>query len=348
MLGLGHCFFAFAGGPRVRHSSPNPRSVQLRSLAPSEFELFKGRVIDTLTHKYTNLYTEKPDFSIFTPNVVLSDSSGKRIQGLQSYERVFDMLHLIRRTAIHDATITHRMVADPANETTIRVRWSTELSLRGGAVAESLGLATVFNLDGISVYRLDRTGHVYWHSLEDFQLIKDDQAWFPTLTLALDLNLNLNLNPNANSSPSPTLTRLQPSHSPSPNLTLAVTRNPDFNPDEQAQSVTLEAAMRVGLSAASMASAARPPVLQFRAHRVKAADAARAVAPAPRQLAPLTARAPRRAAMPQACAAAAASPAESPMERAARERAQEAQQRRVEACPPAVAWKRGVARSPAS
>ena len=83
MLGLGHCFFAFAGGPRVRHSSPNPRSVQLRSLAPSEFELFKGRVIDTLTHKYTNLYTEKPDFSIFTPNVVLSDSSGKRIQGLQ-------------------------------------------------------------------------------------------------------------------------------------------------------------------------------------------------------------------------------------------------------------------------
>ena len=178
MLGLGHCLFAFAGGQRVRHSFSRP-AVQLRSSAPSEFDLFKGRVIDTLTHTYTHLYTEKPDFSIFTPDVVLSDSSGKRMQGLQSYERVFDMLQLIRRTAVQQATITHRIMVDPSNETTIRVRWSTELSLRGGAVAESLGLATVFNLDGISVYRLNRTGHVYWHSLEKLELIKDEQAPAP-------------------------------------------------------------------------------------------------------------------------------------------------------------------------
>mmetsp|Transcript_24424 Transcript_24424/g.49571 ORF Transcript_24424/g.49571 Transcript_24424/m.49571 type:complete len:251 (+) Transcript_24424:27-779(+) len=227
----------FAGGPPVRHPASRP-PVQLRSPSPSDFDLFKGRVIDTLTHKYTHLYTEKPDFSIFTSDVVLSDSSGKRIQGLQSYERVFDMLHLIRRAAVLDATISHRMLAERGENTTIRIRWSTELSLRGGAVAESLGLATVFNLDGISVYSLDHRGRVYWHSLEDIQLIKDDQA----------------------------------------------------------QSVTLEAAMRVGLSAAPMAMAARPPVLQISADgiAVGAAAAMSVPAPASRQRATLTARVPQR------------------------------------------------------
>jgi len=146
---------------------PTPWDFQPKgSKPPSEFTLNQGRAIDTLRYDYPRLFSSKPDLTIFSDNVQLHDPSGKRLQGLGKYEKVFDMLRLLRRTTMQDAEITYRLVT---HDDEIRVRWSAKMYLRDPA----FGLTTLNIIDGVSVYELDTKGKIQTHRLEN--IVMSDQ-----------------------------------------------------------------------------------------------------------------------------------------------------------------------------
>ena len=85
----------------------------LRPRTSSEFELNRGRVIDTLRHDYPLLFSQPPDLELFLAGVTLSDPSGQvRVRGVGQYSRLFGMLRFLRRAAMQDAQLTYRMAVD--------------------------------------------------------------------------------------------------------------------------------------------------------------------------------------------------------------------------------------------
>lgn len=151
---------------------------------PSEFQLNLGRVIDTLRVDHPRFFSHRPDFSIFSDNVVLCDPSGEqRLSGKDAYARMFDALRFIRRGAMQDATLTHRLVV---SDRTIRVRWHAKLWMRDPATGFNTlanGEAAVVQLDGISVYELDDDALVRVHRLENIVVNGKEQTAVTNLNL---------------------------------------------------------------------------------------------------------------------------------------------------------------------
>lgn len=141
---------------------------------PSEFDLNRGRAIDTLRHDYPRLFLDRPDLSIFSTAVELHDPSGKRLKGMNQYEKVFDMLRFLRRATMQDAEITYRLVV---HDDTIHVRWCAKMYMRDPA----LGLTGLNILDGVSVYDLDSVGKIKTHRLEN--IVMSDQNRMQSVSL---------------------------------------------------------------------------------------------------------------------------------------------------------------------
>jgi len=133
---------------------------------PSEYQLNLGHAIDTLRVDHPRLFTHKPDLSIFAEDIEVHDPSGKRLKGLEQYERVFGMLRFLRRTVMQDAQLTHRLVVSGKE---IRMRWNAKLLIRD----PSLGVFTepiLATIDGVSVYELNDKGRIRKHRLENIVL----------------------------------------------------------------------------------------------------------------------------------------------------------------------------------
>ena len=137
-----------------------------RHSGPSEYELNRGRVVDTLRRDYPKLFKEEPDLSIFTEGIELHDPTGVRLRGIKNYKRMFDTLRFLRRTAMQDAEVTYRLVATDGS---VRVRWSAKIWARDPALGLHSfgGEPALFHLDGISAYDLDAKGMVKAHRLEN-------------------------------------------------------------------------------------------------------------------------------------------------------------------------------------
>jgi len=151
---------------------------------PSVFTLNQGRAIDMLRRDYPKIFTHKPDFSIFTRDVELHDPSGRRLRGLNQYEKVFDMLRFLRRTTMQDAKMTYRLVVTDGK---IRVRWTAKLWMRDpatGLTTMANGEPAVVHLDGVSNYELDDEGKVCKHVMENIILRGSEQAEPVQLALA--------------------------------------------------------------------------------------------------------------------------------------------------------------------
>ena len=154
--------------PRPEENPLQPKSVYSRPpRVPSEYDLNLGTAIDTLRRDYPKLFVEKPDLSIFTPTVELFDPSGKRLQGVSQYERIFDMLRFLRRTTMQEAELTYRIVV---HDGTIRVRWCAKMHVRDPA----LGFTSLNVIDGVSVYELNSAGKIRKHKIETIVMANPD------------------------------------------------------------------------------------------------------------------------------------------------------------------------------
>lgn len=131
----------------------------------------QGKAIDALRRDYPRLFTHEPDFSIFAENVELYDTSGMRLSGVSHYKRVFSVLRLLFSTTMNKAEISHRLIV---TDDTIRIRWHAKLWMRMlhfGQGAEQ----DVVHFDGVSAYKLDSTGHIKSHRLENIVLTGGDK-----------------------------------------------------------------------------------------------------------------------------------------------------------------------------
>jgi hypothetical protein len=155
-----------------RNNGPAP----LGPNGPSEYQLNLGKAIDTLRVDHPRLFTHAPDLSIFTEDVQLHDTTGVRLRGKPQYERAFGMLRFIKRAALQQVEVTHRMVV---HEQTIRMRWTAKVWLRDPNL-DKMGMgqiqAKLVYLDGVSVYSLNDKGIIYRHRLENVVLRNSGQT----------------------------------------------------------------------------------------------------------------------------------------------------------------------------
>merc|ERR1719440_333310 len=134
---------------------------------PNVYQLNKGRAIDMLRNDYPKVFLQKPDLSIFRKDMELHDPTGKRLKGVEKYEKVFDMLRFLRRTTMQDAQMTYRLVVVDGR---IRVRWTAKVWLRDpalGLTKMANGDPIIVHLDGVSNYDLDDEGKVHTHVMEN-------------------------------------------------------------------------------------------------------------------------------------------------------------------------------------
>ena len=57
-----------------------------------EFELNRGKAVDTLLSDYPTIFTESCDFSIFHPSITLRDTQGFSIEGIGAYRAFFSIV----------------------------------------------------------------------------------------------------------------------------------------------------------------------------------------------------------------------------------------------------------------
>ena len=131
----------------------------------NEYQLNLGKAIDTLRRDYPNMLHDTPDFSIFTENIRLKSASSKkyRIEGIEQYAKVFEVLRFIRNTTmVHDEVGSRCVVSDG----TIRVRWNAKLTMSvpfaalPGLKRDESGRPVLY-VDGQSVYDVNNEGLVY-------------------------------------------------------------------------------------------------------------------------------------------------------------------------------------------
>jgi hypothetical protein len=151
---------------RIFRSVAKP-SGSTRNRAPSEYHLNLGRLVDTMAVDHPALFDRPQDLSLFADTVELRGPDGNaRTHGLGQYTALFDLLRFVRRVAMDDATLTHRIVIE---DRSVRLRWSAKLHMKDPTFGLTSfgGEPVVVHVDGVSVYDLDGRGHVHVHRLEN-------------------------------------------------------------------------------------------------------------------------------------------------------------------------------------
>eukprot|EP00960_Hanusia_phi_P029369 747919-Hanusia_phi.AAC.1 len=57
-----------------------------------EFELNRGKAVDTLLSDYPTIFSESCDFSVFHPSIILRDTQGFSIEGIGAYRAFFSIV----------------------------------------------------------------------------------------------------------------------------------------------------------------------------------------------------------------------------------------------------------------
>ena len=130
------------------------------SLKSADFDLNKGKVIDTLQTDYLTLFSKPLDWEIYEKDVELWDPSGKLFEGLGMYKGFFSVLRFLGNNVFRSNKLKYKIDFDPI-EAKVKVRF--ELTL--------YGYNKPLVLDGISNYYLNWEGWVYMHEITDLQVI---------------------------------------------------------------------------------------------------------------------------------------------------------------------------------
>mmetsp|Transcript_111115 Transcript_111115/g.166383 ORF Transcript_111115/g.166383 Transcript_111115/m.166383 type:complete len:274 (+) Transcript_111115:202-1023(+) len=172
---------------REEEDELKPNEPLGRNLDPEkEFQLNRGLAVDTLLQDYPYLLSKAPDFSIFRKEIILQDSQGFSIQGLQAYQLFFGVLRRISAAVFASAHVSCLLMDKYGHDKSqIRLRWKIEVNTAGPSLMDTserqmlkkMGFDSRGNsmpserqdnaiLEGISVYKLDVNGMVSSHTIE--------------------------------------------------------------------------------------------------------------------------------------------------------------------------------------
>ena len=70
------------------NNDPNKKKKK-SSFVSEDFDLNKGKVIDTLKKDYPEIFTTPLDFSIYDNDLEVSDPNGVEFRGLKNYKNLF-------------------------------------------------------------------------------------------------------------------------------------------------------------------------------------------------------------------------------------------------------------------
>ncbi|CAM9300223.1 unnamed protein product, partial [Discosporangium mesarthrocarpum] len=122
-----------------------------------DFEINLGKVIDTLRRDYPRIFSDPPDFDIYTADVVLRDPTGVVLTGVKTYKRLFATLRFFRQILMNEVLTKYRVTYDWSKQQ-VRFNWNLVIGVRGRMKP--------LYVDGISVYTIDTDGLISQHDLE--------------------------------------------------------------------------------------------------------------------------------------------------------------------------------------
>lgn len=148
---------------------------QQSNCVPTEFELNRGQLVDSLRKDYTHLF-EAPDLTLFDDSIELHVPDRQlALVGIVQYAAALDLLRLSCLAAKDNMDSTYRITLD---DSSVRVRWSMKLWVShpfsrllsfsdwSTVMYTDPDWSTVMYADIVSCYYLDDMAHVYLHKLE--------------------------------------------------------------------------------------------------------------------------------------------------------------------------------------
>lgn len=129
---------------------------------PPEKDFFAnvGDAIRSLREDYPLLFVKDLNYAIYREDLTFKDPNIS-FHGLKTYKAIFWGLRFHGKLLLKAANVRVLRIWQPEDQV-IKLRWQINATPRLGKTAGTF--------DGISIYRLDKRGHVYQHEVTDVQL----------------------------------------------------------------------------------------------------------------------------------------------------------------------------------
>ena len=114
-----------AGPPSGDNEPPEPeypRKKKKIGLRSDKFNVNLGKVIDTLNQDYPLIFVKPLDYSIYIPDIEVTDPTGIAFQGINTYKSLFTILRFFAKTVFNGQSITYKIHYDYLNQA-VRVVW---------------------------------------------------------------------------------------------------------------------------------------------------------------------------------------------------------------------------------
>ncbi|KAG1664614.1 hypothetical protein FOA52_004489 [Chlamydomonas sp. UWO 241] len=144
-----------------------------------------GDAIRTLREDIPKLFERDINYEIYRFDVVFCDErDGKSIAGVDKYKTLFWSLRFHGGLLFSACAVDVLRIWQP-EDCVIKMRWTVRATPR---VPLPWGSSDTAVLDGVSTYKLDRTGKIKEHSVNNVQLRDPPIALSPLALLSLNLN----------------------------------------------------------------------------------------------------------------------------------------------------------------
>ncbi len=141
------------------------------------YNICKGKAIDELNSKYTNLFLKKPDFSIYSPIITFSEFNDYKLHGLNNYKYLFEIFHTFNYLSITDHHVSHSIYVENDR---IKIRWKLIFNFRNQFEC--------YLIEGISYYYFNDQGLIDYHKIDNIVINNQDLYY----NVILDLFKNKN------------------------------------------------------------------------------------------------------------------------------------------------------------
>lgn len=91
-----------------------------------DFDLNRGKVIDTLRRDYPDIFVTPLDYSIYIKDIEVTDPNGVEFHGLSTYMNLFSVVRFCAKNIFDAHEITFKTTWDPI-EQAVRVLWHVKI-----------------------------------------------------------------------------------------------------------------------------------------------------------------------------------------------------------------------------